>query len=505
MGGLGVFQRSRCSRLLVASSLTILAGCGSTVSGSSSSFGPPTANVPGQSSNSESGHADTAGGLVAPPVRASGPDSSRGAAPVAASTQRAGAPGSVGRVGAGAPAGPLLVGYYGTEATNGNTMGINGQALGDPVTIGNALADWVNAHGGAGGRKIKLIFAKTQLVSSQPQDQVDQSACAKFTEDNRVFAVLSVTLTTPVMYGCLAKRNVLYLANTAYTPDQAFYMAHANTLFSTAVNQDRAAVAAADGLWRAGYFSTGRAKVGVVTSDHRWFKSGTEAFVREVSKHGVQVSDFATVCHSPCSTQEQTAEAQSGVLRFQSDGITHVVFLSAEATYAWMRVAASIGYTPSYGLNSNDTPSLLPVAVPASAFAGGAIGAGYSAAMDVARAQNPALNPQTQLCESIMKAAGVNMAAAGAELQAWMTCDGFFLLKAMLDRAGAANYGLMRQALEGIGSALLPANGWTAWYGPHRHDGGQTYRLFHYSSGCHCFKYTSNREYPIPPLSGQSR
>jgi ABC-type branched-subunit amino acid transport system substrate-binding protein len=400
---------------------------------------------------------------------------------------------------------PLLVGYYGTEATNGNQFGLNGQVLGDPVAMGNAMVKWVNSNGGAGGYPIKLVVATTPLVPTTPQDQIDQSACAKFTEDNHVFAVLSITLTTPSMYECLARKNVLYVSNTVYVPDQAYYMSHANTLFSSVPNQDRVGTSAADGFWRTGFFNDPGAKVGLVTSDHPWFKSGVKAFEAEAAKHNAKLADVSYICHTPCSTTDQSNAAQSAVLKFRSENINRVILLTLESATAFLQAAGSAGYFPKYGMHSNTVPGTLQASNPPSTFSGGAVGVGIAASLDVARAQNPPLNAQTQLCEKLMQDEGISMDAISIEIQAWMTCDTFFMLKAMVDKAGKPDYAAMRGGLESLGSSLLPANGWTAWFGPRRHDGSQSYRLTAYDNGCSCFKYTGLTEYPIPPAPGEAR
>src|SRR5205823_6222799 len=146
------------------------------------------------------------------------------------------------------------------------------------------------------------------LVPTTPQDQIDQSACAKMTEDNHVFAVVSITLTTPAFYQCIAQHKALYVSMTVDVPDQAWFMGHSSTLFSGNATQDRAGAAAADGLWRAGYFSDPGAKTGVVTAGHPWFTSGVEAFKRIATQHGVSIAAVGSTCHTPCSQSEQAQE-----------------------------------------------------------------------------------------------------------------------------------------------------------------------------------------------------
>jgi ABC-type branched-subunit amino acid transport system substrate-binding protein len=407
----------------------------------------------------------------------------------------------------GASKDPVVVGYYGTEATNGNQFGLNGQVLGDPKVIGQAMVDWLNAHGGLAGRPVKLVVTTTPLLPTTPQDQIDQAACARMTEDNHVFAVVSITLTTPAFYQCIAQHRTLYVSNTVDIPDQGWFMSHVTTLFSGNATQDRAGAAAADGLWRAGYFSDPGAKIGVITADHPWFTSGVDAFKKVAAQHGVNVAAVGTTCHTPCTTNEQAQEGANIVVKFRGQGINHVVLLNYESATAFMQAANSAGFYPRYGFDSYALPGGWPTTNtgPTLSAGGTAVGAGFMLSVDIARAQNPPLNPQTQLCEKIMRDAGINMENFGVEVQVYMTCDGFWLLKAAMDRAGAPDYAAMQGAVEGIAGSYIPANGFTAFYGPQRHDGSQTYRIVDYVPDCNCMRYRGGAEFPIPPLAGQPR
>lgn len=510
-----VTRRMVVAALMAAS---LLAGCSAT-GGETSGNGAlnlRTSSAGSATSAAAGGPAGAAQSGASSPAGLEGAGGAAGSTPGgAAASASAGPSASSGPAGASsaqqAPAAtgtmaPLQIGYYGTEATNGNAFGVNGQVLGDPTTIGNAMANWVNGHGGLGGHPMKLVVATTPLVSSTPQDQVDQSACAKFTQDNHVFAALSITLTTATMYKCLADHNVLYIANTVYQPDQAYYMAHGNMLYSTAPTQDRMATAEADALWRAGYFGDPAEKTAIVTSDYPWFQSGVSAFEQEAAKHGGHVAEVVTTCHTPCPSSQQSSQAQNDVIKLRTDGVNHVVLMTLESASVFLQAAQAAAYTPRYGVDSDDVPYDLGTTEPASVFAGGAVGAGYAPSLDVPRSQNPPLDSQTQLCEQIMQQAGVNESDFSVEIQTWMTCDTFFLLKAALDRAGGkADYSTMESAIEGIGASFVPANGFVDWFGPARHDGAQVYRMLVYSSGCQCFHYASTVNYPIPPLPGQSQ
>jgi hypothetical protein len=425
-----------------------------------------------------------------------------GGALAAARAGSAGTPGATSPGTTGGP--PLTIGYYATQALNGAQFGVAAQVTGDPIAMGNAIANWVNTHGGVAGRQIKLVTATSPLIAtSTPQDQNDQAACAKFTEDNHVFAVVGITGTTPVIWQCLARAHVLFINANETGPDQAFFMTNPDSLFAEGPTQDRGGATAADGLWRANYFADPGAKIGVVTADHAWFKSAEVAFQREAAAHGVTIAASATICHTPCTTAQASNDAQNDVVKFRAAGINHVVVLSAEGG-TFLQQAGAAAYYPRIGYDSFALPFIWPIAGYGKSL-NGAIGAGWGPGYDVQRAQNPPLNPKTQQCETIMHNAGISTDGILVEIQAWYTCGNFFMLKAALDGAGRADYSAMRGAIEGLGSSLIPTTGFTAWYGPTRHDGLQSYRLTRYSGGCNCMEYADRTEYPIPPLPGQPR
>src|SRR5213078_4705671 len=67
---------------------------------------------------------------------------------------------------------------------------------GDKITSGNQvdeakiLVQDINNHGGLAGRRLIPEFFAYDAQSAQPYDAQDQAACAHFTQDVKVFAVI---------------------------------------------------------------------------------------------------------------------------------------------------------------------------------------------------------------------------------------------------------------------------------------------------------------------------
>jgi hypothetical protein len=398
--------------------------------------------------------------------------------------------------------GAILVGAYGLGGGAGS--GVTGASLGDPVKMSNAMAEWINANGGLGGRPIKLVQAVTDITSSTPVDQQDQAACAKFTEDNKVVAAVSIVTTTSTFYDCMTRKGVFYVNNGITDTDHAYYMAHPSNLFTTTPSQDRIGATQADGLAKAGYFEPG-AKYGIVYGDHPWFKAAATAFKRQAAKYGVSVALDGAICVPPCSTQEAANDGQNVALKFVQAGIDHVIAADYYSAAPFMRAAAASGYFPRLGMNSTQLPELAALNSPNPNTFRNAVGIGFMPATDVAEADEPPQNPRTKLCSEIMTKAGQPFPDRLVVQQARFTCDGFWFLKDVLDRTkGNTDANGMRQVVESFSENYGPTLTWKSFFGPTRHDGVQTYRLFAFNLTCNCFRYTS-QEMPMTPLPGQPR
>jgi ABC-type branched-subunit amino acid transport system substrate-binding protein len=402
---------------------------------------------------------------------------------------------------------PLLIGAYGLSAAGG-AVGISGAALGDPVAFSEAVAKWVNSHGGVAGHPIKLVQAATDPTSSTPVDQQDQAACAKFTEDNHVAAVVSIVTTTPTFDDCMSKRGILYIPNSITQPDTSYAEA-GNNRFSSSPTADRMAVTLADELGRNGYLKDAGIKLGIASQDYPWFRSASSAFKAELARIGGPPVSAEFYGCSGCSSDQAKQEATNAALRFRSAGITHVVLPDGStAGNTFLGQANQSGYFPRLGLTSSNLLSLIALNVPNPAGLRGAVAIGFMPTLDTDGNPSHGAPPQTareKVCDDIMTSSpGTQRNNRLAEEQAQFTCDGFFFLKEIGDRQHAIDLPTFRAGVETTGNGFTPVLTFHDFFGPGRHDGTQTYRPAAFNDGCTCFVYTGG-ELNFSPLPGRAR
>ncbi|MGH2758651.1 MAG: hypothetical protein ACRDKJ_03700 [Actinomycetota bacterium] len=101
----------------------------------------------------------------------------------------------------------ILIGTTDSESADAvlSDAGIVGATQGSGTARANALMDYFNSRGGVAGRKLKNVVYSFKATGTE--DQVG-AACATFTQDNRVFAVLTpAKASSDDFRACLNKRN----------------------------------------------------------------------------------------------------------------------------------------------------------------------------------------------------------------------------------------------------------------------------------------------------------
>jgi hypothetical protein len=433
------------------------------------------------------------------------------AASVAAATAAAAAKGSTAQSAAGAagPAGAksaaaamatqdckkvLMIGAYNVTVSHSPVAA----TLGDPKLMTQAMKKWINARGGLACHPIDIVRHEHDVTGTVPQDQDDQSACAKFTEDSHVFAAVVITTVTSAFYSCMAQRRTLLFMATTQNPDSALYNDHPDLFFGVSPTTDRVAQTLAEGLWRLKYFS---GKVGLVYADTAWMRTAANAFKRHAATHGLGGFVDGTICGPPCTTQEQTQEGQSVVLKFQGQRVDHVVLFDNIVTQAYTNAAQAANYLPRLAMSSNSLPEVQALLLTPTMLRD-AVGVGFLPATDVEAAQDVPETPAMKECQKAMAAEGVSMDNRLALQDARHECDAFWLLKAAVDKAGRADPALMRAAVESLGASYGPAISWKAVFAPGRHEGIQTWRPIGYDVACKCWKFTGG-EADFVALPGQ--
>ena len=402
------------------------------------------------------------------------------------------------RRGADATAGALRAGtyYFDSDSTNAliSSVGAN-SAMGDMRAQQRAVADWINRNGGLAGRRLELTQHQID-IQADPSTEA-QALCEAWTDRGVVAGVGSLPTANPVLVSCLAKRKTLAIggssSNVGTSEDFArwapYYYAPASVeLVSAGRIYGR-------GLLDRGFFGAG-ARVGVLyveTPEHQ--AALRQGLLPALSAEGIEPTDTAGVAYdgSFADYSNLVSQAQSATLRFRSRGVTHVLFVDTGGALAfWFtQQAQSQGYNPRYGLSTLSAPAFLEANVDRRQLRD-AVAVGWRPADDVGYQRGLPSNPARELCQRIMKQAGLEPRSA-FDLQLQLTtCSGLMLLKAGVDRAGTTDPVRFQSAVAGLGTTNVPsASGFVDRYAAGKPWGGSGYATSVFVEQCGCFRYDS--------------
>lgn len=486
----------------------VVSACGSTVQWSEAvPEGAAGAGELGRSSPEESG-----AGLGEPGRKAQDgatalkPGGSTATAPGDEAARKPGGSATPSVAGAAPPSGARGRGFTAKEVYIGygtmkdaDTLAIGSEKnFGNPEARARAIVEDINARGGLAGRKIVLVFHDVKLNQAiQDPNAVAQAACARWTEDRPVFAVVNlvVPINNDTLFSCLAKRQTPIVIN-GVTMHSAPQMArYAGYLYGPSLPViERLVPVWMKRLGALGYFkkwdtSAGQpgvaeVKVGLLHSND--FQGGGGRFgptvERSLARQGRTVAAKFEYRASSVSSDMNQA-----VLRFRRAGVTHVVgdanlFFFAEA-------AGSQNYRPRYAFSSFSYPTLFLAATPDGQM-NGALGVGYMPLGDVLNAQDPGDVSSAQArCRAVAKKAGQDTSNRQAMAASVLGCDAFNFLVAAVKGGGLSPAGMQR-GTRAIG-AMPPAATFGISFDGGRPDGASAVRDLGYRGDCRCFAYLS--------------
>jgi ABC-type branched-subunit amino acid transport system substrate-binding protein len=513
----------RRSRVVACAVLSLFAAaCGSTVQASRTTI-------------DATGGDGGAGGLAGPPVAvaSSGPD---GAAPgtstgtanaaavggsgsLAGGSSPTGAPGDAAPVqGVGVTATKIYVGL--TYQTNGDAanqaLGANSITQGDQKADEQAVVDDINAHGGVAGRKVVPVYYNYDVTDTRPYADQDNAACAKFTQDNHVFAVLGNGVSDNYV-ACNTKAGAIDLGSNIISPDKAFFRRFPAYIGYDTVSQDRMMADEVNVLVRMKYFTgwnnatgqpmSGAAKVGIIGYDTpAWTTPLRSVMLPALARagHAPDPGDVQLILYPQDNSQvgPAVAEIQNAILRFRQDNVTHVIVLDANGSMMLqlMQNARGQHYYPRYGVNTATGMEALSTtgAVDDAQF-NGAVGLGWSPTLDLPDGRaDPYLGPATTACiKMIEKRTGQTFTSTNAASIALDACDGLYLLRRLADSAGPVlNQRTAVASVEALGASWRPAGLASAFFSPSQHDSLATGYDMLWDTSCSCSKYVGRHRIP---------
>lgn len=390
---------------------------------------------------------------------------------------------------------PLRVGLLYVNNDAAASAGVdNGNSFG-PRRALEALVKATNAEGGLAGRQLQPTYAEIRSSSSSYAADL-QAACSRFVEDAKTPLVLSfLGLTSDQFNACLGSAGVAHVNGSYGLGDITSLRAHATTVSIEALSVDRRSKAALERLAAAG-FLTRASRIGVVVEDCPFNTRGYErTFLPTAKRLGLNVVDTQSVrCFGGLNDLGgQASDAQSAVLRFASQGVDRVMFVSsleANVLLVFTNAAESQGYRPGYGLTSLALANVLKDNVPTAQLVN-AKGVGWLPVLDDTA---PTLTPTAaaQACVKKVRAQGVVPTSRADHFTVFSQCDAFGLAEAALERSrGATSPAAWSAALDAVGTSLLGAatlEGRTD-FRDGRREGPAVGRVFGWDRGCSCFRY----------------
>lgn len=515
------------TRVLLAGLAATLVGCGSTVQQGSSGG---ALNAPGAASNGlggtpggsaaggSGGSTTTSGGLGTSGATGTSSGSTGGSFSGGGTTGGGGATsgsgGTTGTTGSGSGSGGGSAASVGTApgvtATKivlaylksddqekvAGSFGIKGGAGGNTDQQFTALGAAVNAAGGILGRKVELYGYNVSTAGEvRDPSAEDNITCNALTQDRKVFAVFGAA-DYAFLPACLAKSGVASLTGSGVIDRTDLDQ---NLVYGTgAAIGDLLARAFIDRLFAQKYFTgwdtkAGAAgpapvKVGILYSDAPKYRRYYDVIKKELARRGFPVAASDDIMY-PNTADGVASGSQSAVLRFNSDGVTHVL----GAALLFLQAAENQMYRPRYGLDSQFPPALAAQNAPAKQFSG-ALGVGFRPPVDVNVAQDPGdVSPQEGRCKTLMTKAGVDWKAdRNSELAILSECAQVWGLTAALTRSGEPTQSGLRRGFESLGRVAGTLTFSETW-GPNRHASASTLADLAYIEKCSCFTYSGVR------------
>jgi ABC-type branched-subunit amino acid transport system substrate-binding protein len=391
------------------------------------------------------------------------------------------------------------------QAALGNTA----VTTGDPKGYAEAVVRDINTHGGVKGRQLDLFVHSYDATSTQSSDQIAQEACADLTQDHKVLWTIGASI--PTFRRCVTKAGTVVTAATvAGLTDRD--LADSPLFYDVqALGMDALASNFIDELARDGYFtgwdatagapSTAPAKVGIVVPDQpAWDQVMARVVLPRLAAHGITVAPADVQrWHFPESAADDSgavSQIQASILRFRADNVTHVLPMEVNSLGFFAQSAEAQRYRPRYGLNSATSAQQFAGNLVPYAQLKGAIGLGWSPALDLPPAFNPDngqySGPGKAHCLAVLEAAGFSFTSATPKAVALVVCDSLYSMREAVTAipAGAAIDAIsLMKALEGFGDKFAIAGLPRARFGPNKHwPVEQGYRwAFH--EDCNCMHY----------------
>lgn len=463
---------------------------GTTVTGSGATSGTTagTTNSTGTSAGTTSQPAQPAAPGAAP-----APESTAGSAPAPPATASP-APGQPAAPAPGAPAQGAAPTADRTPVKLGIIILKNGEAtvagLGTEVSFGDgrlqsrAVVEEINKNGGIGGRPIDPYYAEVDVAATDPESNYN-AACSKLTEDDGVFAVMTVINPPESFIACVANHQTLLL-NASFSPgDDTLYGEFKDWFFSPSlVSLDRGARLMLNSAKAEGRFDALGVNVGILYYDG----DPQPARVVEQVMEPMLKAWNVPVTKAGISGPEGVGGAQ---LQFAAAGVNLVLFQTPNGIgqLLFMNAAENQGYRPAYYTTDPDSTRFVSESAPRNQAANIA-GVGSLPLANVPVRSYPT-TPKEEECLKLMRAAGENDNDRLSSLTATLYCELMWEFRIVGEQVqGPLTHENWRAAFPTIGTGYTSVSTFATNFASGRNDNATQYRPYAWDTGCSCLAYT---------------
>jgi hypothetical protein len=393
--------------------------------------------------------------------------------------------------------GPITVGFLTTATSNAAQYGAsNGNTITE-TSVDDALIGAVNKHGGVDGRQLKVVFAHTDTGGSDWASEF-QAACATFTQDNHVAAVLGYAFDyVPAFETCLADKGIPHLSDSyAVTSNAEMAKYPLYWSLSTPPIEERED-AKYDGAIKTGFLTT-KDKLGVILDTCAGNQAAWQGAVLPfLQAHHINVAPPYTIS---CGTGQNAgivstvASLTNVLLRFRSEGVNRISFETAEGPALLLSSieAQTQGYHPGWIVSSLAGLAVIGGETPIPQMQN-TRGFGWMPSQDVVPQYYPKLNASQRRCLSLLHSEHVYPRAAADFVYAYDACEAVFLYADALEADGGDTTGTaVSQAIASLGTSFqstLNLDGRSDFSAARHNDAPMVYKPINWDGDCHCFRY----------------
>jgi hypothetical protein len=393
---------------------------------------------------------------------------------------------------------PIELGFVRTGVSNAAAFGAS---LGNSISeadIVSALVAAYNDRGGIVGRRILPVYADTDTGSTS-WDVDFAAACASFTQDHHVAAVLGYVFTHLDSFeACLGNKGIPHLSTTFNVPDAPTLKQFPLLLALATPLIERRSLAKIDGALTTGAV-TRNSKLGIVLDACPSTKAAWNKTIRPyLTAKGLTVAaTFEVGCaHGAGDAGAEAARAGNLVLQFRTAGVDTVIFMTVSegpALLIFSGGAEAQGYHPRYVVSSLANAAVLGNQIPARQ-AANVDGYGWLPSQDVKPQYWPAITAPATRCLAMLKTKNIVPTAPADFAFAFSACESLFLYETALTatRGRSEGKGIVA-AIEALGSSFTSVENLdgSSTFGRTRHDAPSHARHFAWTANCTCFTYRS--------------